>query len=159
MMKPVSEWGLRKGREREKKINQKNAIEAALRPLNDEGYYSIIMKKIMKHPDLSRSALRFYSKTKDKIFINGIVSHTNYFKKIFIKFNPKTLSKIIWPCFLRITQLERSRQVLSRKHHFNISQHLAIICGFRRTIQHGWRLRNEADYCFSIEWRPLFNCC
>jgi len=45
---------------------------------------------------------------------------------IFIQCNPMTLSEVIWSCFLGITQLERSKQVLSRKNHLDITQDLAI---------------------------------
>lgn len=45
---------------------------------------------------------------------------------IFIQCNPMTLSEVIWSCFLGITQLERSKQVVSSKGHLDITQDLAF---------------------------------
>ena len=198
--------GITERREREKKIRQENAIDAALELYNDEGYHSITMEKIAERSELSRAALYLYFKTKDEIFISTIVAHMGYFEDllqklydnseslkenllehlwecfwvfyqkdpvlfnaslyfhqsdiirnlseelrarlyesgsrvvklqhkiieygvnegIFIQCNPMTLSEVIWSCFLGITQLERSKQVVSRKSHLDITQDLAI---------------------------------
>ncbi|MBN1849071.1 MAG: helix-turn-helix transcriptional regulator [Deltaproteobacteria bacterium] len=45
---------------------------------------------------------------------------------IFIQVDPRTLSEVIWTSFLGIVQLERSKQVLSRKIHLNVTRDLAI---------------------------------
>lgn len=198
--------GIAERREREKKIRQENAIEAAMELYNEEGYHSITMEKIAERSELSRATLYLYFKTKDDIFISGIETNTSYFEGIlqelfdnkeffkenllerlwecfqifykknpvifnaalyfnqndiirnlseelrarlyesgsravrlqhkiveygvkegiFIKCNPMTLSEVIWSCFLGITQLERSKQVLSRKDHLDITQDLAF---------------------------------
>jgi TetR/AcrR family transcriptional regulator len=47
-------------------------------------------------------------------------------KGIFIQCNPMTLSEVIWSCFLGITQLENSKQVVSGKNHLDMTQDLAI---------------------------------
>jgi AcrR family transcriptional regulator len=198
--------GIAERREREKQIRVESAIDAAMELYNEEGYHSITMEKIAERSELSRAGLYLYFKTKDDIFISGIVSHTSYLeeilqelydnreslnenllerlwecfrmfyqkdpvifnaslyfnqndiirnlsdelrarlydsgsravrmqhkiieygvnKGIFIKCNPMTLAEVIWSCFLGITQLERSKQVLSRKDHLDITQDLAI---------------------------------
>jgi TetR/AcrR family transcriptional regulator len=45
---------------------------------------------------------------------------------IFIQSNPRTLSEVIWTSFLGIIQLERSKQVLSRKIHLDMTRNLAL---------------------------------
>lgn len=56
---------------------------------------------------------------------------------IFNQCNPKTLSEVIWSCFLGITQLERSKQVVSRKNHLDITQDLAIKVLARSIMRNG----------------------
>jgi len=45
---------------------------------------------------------------------------------MFIDCNPMTLSEVIWTSFLGIVQLERSKQVLSRKGHYESTRDLAL---------------------------------
>ena len=45
---------------------------------------------------------------------------------IFIQSNPRTLSEVIWTSFLGIIQLEKSKQVLSRKIHLEVTRDLAL---------------------------------
>jgi AcrR family transcriptional regulator len=45
---------------------------------------------------------------------------------IFIESNPRALSEVIWTSFLGIIQLERSKQVLSRKSHLDATRDLAL---------------------------------
>jgi len=56
---------------------------------------------------------------------------------IFIKCNPMTLAEVIWACFFGITQLERSKQVASRKNHLDITRDLAIKVLARGIIRKG----------------------
>lgn len=56
---------------------------------------------------------------------------------IFIQCNPMTLSEVIWTCFLGITQLERSKQVVSRKNHLDITRDLAIKVLARSIVRKG----------------------
>jgi AcrR family transcriptional regulator len=45
---------------------------------------------------------------------------------VFIDCNPMTLSEVIWTSFLGITQLERSKQALSHKNHYETTRTLAL---------------------------------
>lgn len=45
---------------------------------------------------------------------------------LFIECNPMTLAEVIWTSFLGIIQLERSKQVLSHKVHFETTRDLAL---------------------------------
>lgn len=45
---------------------------------------------------------------------------------LFIDCNPMTLSEVIWTSFLGIVQLERSKQVLSHKGHYEMTRDLAL---------------------------------
>ncbi|MBN1626872.1 MAG: TetR/AcrR family transcriptional regulator [Deltaproteobacteria bacterium] len=45
---------------------------------------------------------------------------------LFIECNPMTLSEVIWTSFLGIIQLEKSKQVLSRKGHYKATRDLAL---------------------------------
>ena len=56
---------------------------------------------------------------------------------IFIRCNPMTLTEVIWACFFGITQLERSKQVASRKNHLDITRGLAIKVLARSIIRKG----------------------
>jgi TetR/AcrR family transcriptional regulator len=56
---------------------------------------------------------------------------------IFIKCNHMTLTEVIWTCFFGITQLERSKQVVSRKNHLDITQDLAIKVLTRGIVRKG----------------------
>jgi AcrR family transcriptional regulator len=56
---------------------------------------------------------------------------------IFIECNPMTLTEVIWACFFGITQLERSKQVVSRKNHLDITRDLAINVLARSIIRKG----------------------
>jgi TetR/AcrR family transcriptional regulator len=56
---------------------------------------------------------------------------------IFIQCNPMTLTEVIWACFFGITQLERSKQVVSRKNHLDITRDLAIKVLARSIIRKG----------------------
>jgi TetR/AcrR family transcriptional regulator len=56
---------------------------------------------------------------------------------IFIKCNTMTLTEVIWACFFGITQLERSKQVASRKTHLDITRDLAIKVLARSIIRKG----------------------
>jgi TetR/AcrR family transcriptional regulator len=44
---------------------------------------------------------------------------------VFIQVDPRALSEVIWSSFLGIVYLERSRNVLSKKNHLNITHDLA----------------------------------
>lgn len=54
---------------------------------------------------------------------------------LFIKCNPKTLSEVIWTSFLGISDLERSKHVMRRKSHLNITRDLALKILSRGTLQ------------------------
>ncbi len=54
---------------------------------------------------------------------------------LFIKCNPKTLSEVIWTSFLGIIELERSKHVMSRKSHWDITRDLALKVLSRGTLQ------------------------
>jgi TetR/AcrR family transcriptional regulator len=45
---------------------------------------------------------------------------------LFIDCNPLTLSEVIWTSFMGIVQLERSKQVLSHKGHYETTRDLAL---------------------------------
>jgi AcrR family transcriptional regulator len=45
---------------------------------------------------------------------------------LFIECNPMTLSEVIWTSFLGIINLERSKQILSRKGYFGMTRDLAL---------------------------------
>lgn len=53
----------------------------------------------------------------------------------FVKCNPKTLSEVIWTSFLGISDLERSKNVMSRKSHLDITRALALKVLSRGTLQ------------------------
>jgi AcrR family transcriptional regulator len=54
---------------------------------------------------------------------------------IFIESNPRALSEVIWTSFLGIIQLERSKQVLSRKSHLDATRDLALKVLVRGILQ------------------------
>jgi TetR/AcrR family transcriptional regulator len=56
---------------------------------------------------------------------------------IFIKCNHMTLTEVIWTCFFGITQLERSKQVVSRKNHLDVTQDLALKILRRGIVRRG----------------------
>jgi len=58
-------------------------------------------------------------------------------EEIFIQCNPMTLTEVIWACFFGITQLERSKQVASRKNHLDITRDFAIKVLARSIIRNG----------------------
>jgi TetR/AcrR family transcriptional regulator len=53
-------------------------------------------------------------------------------QKVFIDCDPRTLSEVIWSSFLGIIYIERSKKVLSRKGHQDVTQDMA-----RRVLAHG----------------------
>ena len=97
--------GIAERREREKKIRQENAIKAAMELYNEEGYHSITMEKIAERSELSRAALYIYFKTKDEIFISGIVTNTSYFEGMLRELYDdreslkENLLERLWECF------------------------------------------------------------
>ncbi|MBN2040652.1 MAG: TetR/AcrR family transcriptional regulator [Spirochaetes bacterium] len=55
---------------------------------------------------------------------------------IFIRCNPRTLSEVIWSTFLGIIDLERSKYVLSKKSHLDITRDTAIKVLSRGILAH-----------------------
>ncbi len=47
-------------------------------------------------------------------------------KKIFIQYDYRALSEVIWSSFLGIVYVERSKKVLSNKNHMDITQDIAL---------------------------------
>jgi TetR/AcrR family transcriptional regulator len=198
--------GISERRKREKDHRRELAMDAAMALYNEEGYHAITMEKIAERCEISRASLYLYFKNKDKILIDAIVDHTEYFtdllqdlydnrermkdsllkelwgryidfyekepdtfnaslyfrnsemilnltkdlrdsisesgsrvvtlqhkiikygvdEGLFIKCNPMTLSEVIWTSFLGIIQLERNKQVLSHKGHYETTRDLAL---------------------------------
>jgi TetR/AcrR family transcriptional regulator len=54
---------------------------------------------------------------------------------LFVKCNPRTLSEVIWTSFLGISELERSKHVMRRKSHLDITRGLALEVLSRGTLR------------------------
>ena len=97
--------GIAERRIREKKDRLQQAIDAGMALYNEEGYHSITMEKIAERSELSRATLYLYFKTKDEIFVCGIVDHMHYFEKILNSIYDHreeikdTLLENLWDCF------------------------------------------------------------
>ncbi len=71
--------GIEERRKREKNERRDSILRAAIAVYKEEGYHAATMEKIADKAELSRATLYLYFKTKDEIFVNAIVSHSDYF--------------------------------------------------------------------------------
>jgi TetR/AcrR family transcriptional regulator len=66
-------------------------------------------------------------------------------KGVFIQTDPRTLSEVIWSSFLGIVYLERSKNVLSKKNHLDITHDLAI-----RVLTKGILNQPQENQCITL---------
>ena len=74
--------GIKERREREKSERRELILRAAINVYMKEGYPGTTMDKIAEIAELSRATLYLYFKTKDEIFVNAIVNHSDYFTQL-----------------------------------------------------------------------------
>ncbi len=73
--------GIKERRAREKNERRESILKAAIAVYDQEGYHAITMEKIAEAAELSRATLYLHFKTKDEIFINAIVSYSEFFRQ------------------------------------------------------------------------------
>ncbi len=71
--------GIEERKERERTERRASVFQAALEVYAEEGYHGTTMEKIAERAELSRATLYLYFKTKDNIFVQGIVSRSDSF--------------------------------------------------------------------------------
>lgn len=71
--------GIKERKDRERNERRESILKAAMQVYLQEGYHATTMEKIAEEAELSRATLYLYFKTKDEIFVNAIVCHSDYF--------------------------------------------------------------------------------
>jgi len=71
--------GIEERREREKGERRELILQSAVQVYLEEGYHAATMEKLAQKAELSRATLYLYFKTKDEIFVDAIVSCTDFF--------------------------------------------------------------------------------
>lgn len=69
-------------REKEKAWRRELILKSAIEIYTEEGYHATTMEKIAQRAELSRATLYLYFKTKDEIFVNAIVSLSEFFHQL-----------------------------------------------------------------------------
>jgi len=104
--------GITERRKREKDLRRELAMDAAMALYNEEGYHAITMEKIAERCGISRASLYLYFKNKDKILIDAIVDHTEYFTDLLQDLYDNresvkdTLLKELWGRFIDFYETE-----------------------------------------------------
>jgi TetR/AcrR family transcriptional regulator len=71
--------GIEERRERERGERRELILQSAVQVYPEEGYHAATMEKLAQKAELSRATLYLYFKTKEEIFVDAIVSCTDYF--------------------------------------------------------------------------------
>jgi AcrR family transcriptional regulator len=71
--------GIEERREREKEERRELILQSAVQVYAEEGYHGTTMEKVAQKAELSRATLYLYFKTKEEIYVDAIVSCTDYF--------------------------------------------------------------------------------
>jgi len=71
--------GIAERKTRERTERRDSILQAAVRAYMEEGYHATTMDKIAEASELSRATLYLYFKTKDEIFVQAIVQHSERF--------------------------------------------------------------------------------
>ena len=71
--------GIEERRERERGERRDLILQSAVQVYSQEGYHATTMEKVAQQAELSRATLYLYFKTKEELFVEAIVSCTDYF--------------------------------------------------------------------------------